>query len=201
MSNESSIFRKLLASEKQLKHIYDALLLDKSLSQSEKFLLQACTTKIDQVELKSRKSKRIRNILKIGVLALSGISTILLGLNTDILEKDLLKDIVLGITAMVTFLSALAVFWDIDNYWLRIKVMLNRLKALRYKYAFFLSQIKDSKETGQTDYGNTLKNKTTDNYMREYLEIIEDEYWEKLMKFTLDNQKNNDNTDPATATH
>lgn len=49
------------------------------------------------------------------------------------------SNIALGITATVTFLTVLSVFWDTDNYWKRVKVMLNKLNEIRYEYAFLIS--------------------------------------------------------------
>ncbi len=158
--------------------MYSTILSDDSQKKSDKFLLQLMTTKIDQVESKTMKSKFLNNFLKITIMFLAGASTVLLGVKQDYMNPDDLKNLVLFITALITFLSGLAILWNIETYWIRIKVMLNRLKALRYKYAFYLTEEKVSKD----------KNQVSHAFLKEFLEVIEDEYWEKLMKSRLNTE-------------
>ena len=74
-------------------------------------------------------------------MLLSGIATVILGVkftNANSGWPVLSSNIAPGITATVTFLTGLSVFWDTDNYWKRVKVMLNKLKEIRYEYAFLI---------------------------------------------------------------
>ena len=79
------------------------------------------------------------------------------------------SNIVLIFTATITFLSALAAFWDIENYWVRLKVMLNNLKSLRYKYTFAV-------EGGEVKNNGQLK-----LFLDEFLLIHGDGYWENYL--------------------
>ena len=75
-------------------------------------------------------------------MLLSGIATVVLGIKFTNANSDwpiISSNIALGITATVTFLTVLSVFWDTDNYWKRVKVMLNKLNEIRYEYAFLIS--------------------------------------------------------------
>jgi hypothetical protein len=143
-----------------------------SIDHQKKFLLQLLNTKIAMMDKKTRQKKFLHFTLRISVMALSGIITVLLGFkmrNGSGLPFPF-SNITLIISAVITFLSTLAVFWDIENYWVRNKIMLNKLKEIRYEYVFFLS--------GATD----IKVKDLRPYLDKFLASLGDEYWEKFLK-------------------
>lgn len=128
------------------------------------FLMQLLNTKITQVENREKTKKGIHYFLRIGILVLSGMSTVLLGL-----KIDFSTDVVLILTAIITLFSSLATFWDIENYWVRLKVMSTNLKALRYKYTFAV------------EGGEVIKNGQAKVFLDEFLLIHSDGYWENYL--------------------
>jgi hypothetical protein len=175
MSNESKDFLKKEEQEEKLISFYKEVLnggTKPSVEHQKKFLLQLLNTKISQIEPKTNNRKMLHYFLRITVMVLSGISTVILGLkfgNSEGLSRNL-SNITLAITAVITFLSGLAVFWDTENYWVRNKIMLNKLKELRYEYVFFL--------VGKED----IETKDLKEYLDKFLVNLGDEYWEKFLK-------------------
>lgn len=138
----------------------------------KKFLLQLLNTKISKIEPKTNRIKAIHYVLRITVMLFSGFTTILLGLKFDDngqLTKSL-NNIALAISAAISFLSGLAVFWDTENYWIRNKIMLNKLKEIRYEYVFHLA--------GNPEVTTT----TLLPFLTNFLDSLGDEYWEKFLK-------------------
>ncbi|PWJ57481.1 uncharacterized protein DUF4231 [Dyadobacter jejuensis] len=134
-------------------------------------MMQLLNTKITQIEPKTDRTKWIHFLLRIGVLGFSAISTILLGLKGNRPGWDTqLSNVVLILTATVTFMSALASFWDIENYWVRLKIMLNRLKTLRYEFVF---RVMENKE---------MSNQTLKEFLDRFVATQEDEYWDQFYK-------------------
>ena len=123
-------------------------------------------------------------------MLLSGIATVILGIKFTNVNSNwpvISSNIALGITATVTFLTGLSVFWDTDNYWKRVKVMLNKLKEIRYEYAFLIS-------------GEGVNQKDLRDILNRYLDALGDEYWENLLKNaskTKDEDKNKNATTPS----
>ena len=143
--------------------------------------MQTLNTKISQLEPKTQRTKRIHYSLRITAMVFSGITTVLLGLKfgNDGELSDNVSNLALIFSAAITFLSGLAVFWDIENYWIRNKIMLNKLKEIRYDYVFFLAGNPEPKSSD-------LK-----PFMKRYLSCLGDEYWEKFLK-----EVNNNSGDP-----
>ena len=175
MSNESKGRYRQKEQEELLTQFYDKILNGKDEPSSEyqkKYLMQLLNTKISQVEPKTNRIKKIHYLLRITVMLFSGITTILLGLkfgdNTVITRN--LNNIALTISAAITFLSGLAVFWDTENYWIRNKIMLNKLKEIRYEYVFYLTGNRETKATELRPF------------LEKFLVSLGDEYWEKFLK-------------------
>lgn len=146
------------------------------------YMMTLLNFKIDLVESKSKKSKYINYVLKISILLLAGLSTIILGLKSEVFSfseswKIQPADIALIFSAAITFISGLAAFWDIENYQMRTKIMLNRLKELRYKFTL--------EATGE----NKLRARELDKIMEEFLNIVGDGYWERKFLQRLDQEK------------
>ena len=155
MANESKTYFTKKAEEHKLVNCYKEILegkLNSSSDSQKKFLLQLLNTKITQLEPKTDSIKVMHYVLRVSVMILSGISTVILGLKLtgESWLSQNSSNIALVITAIVTFLSGLAVFWDTENYWKRNKIMLNKLIELRYEYVFFL-------EGGDAAAGDEIK--------------------------------------------
>lgn len=184
MSNEGMhIFKKGEEEEKLINFYLDILngVAKPSTEYQKKFLLQLLNTKISQIGPKTNKRKLLHFFLRVAVMLLSGVSTVILGLkfdDTEGLSKNL-SNLTLTITAIATLISSLAVFWDTENYWIRNKIMLNKLKEIRYEYVFFLA----GKETIET--------KDLKEYLDKFLASLGDEYWEKFLKEIPKNNMDN----------
>jgi hypothetical protein len=158
--------------EKKLSEYYEKLMDLPTTTPQTKFFMQLLNTKIAQIEYKEQRSSRQKTGLRLTALTLSTIVTIVLGLNikegTPLFAYK--ADIALIISALVTLLTAIANFWDIDNYWLHVRVMLEKLKLLRYRFAYLLSTTADIPPT-ETE---------VNAFMSDFNSIVGDGYWEKL---------------------
>lgn len=181
MADEGKSFFNKSEQEGNLINFYKELLngaTSPSTEYQKKFLLQLLNTKISQLEPRTNRIKKIHFLLRISVMILSGLATVFLGLKfvTDPIVLGIrwnatnISNIVLIITATVTLVSSLAVFWDTENYWIRNKIMINKLKEIRYEYVFFLAG--DQKNDMQE-----LK-----NYLDKFIANLGVEYWEKFLK-------------------
>ena len=194
MSNETHGLLNPGEESKKLHQLYVALINDKiepSTDQQKKTMMQLLNTKVTILDQKTSRIKYLHYTLRISAMLLSGIATVILGLkftNNDNSNWPVISsNLALGITATVTFLTGLSVFWDTDNYWKRVKVMLNKLKELRYEYAFLIS-------------GENIKQKDLRDILNRYLDALGDEYWENLLKNaskTKDEDKNKNPNAPS----
>jgi Protein of unknown function (DUF4231) len=141
-------------------------------TEQHKFFMLLLNTKIAQIEKKEQRSSSQKMWLRLTALVLSTAVTIVLGFKWDvtIIPIQYQSNIALTISALVTLLAAIASFWDIDNYWLHIRVMLEKLKLLRYRYAYLLSTSPEA-PPNEGDM-NAL--------MMDFNSIVGDGYWEKL---------------------
>ena len=176
MSNETHGLLDPGEESKKLHQLYVALIngkIEPSSDQQKKTMMQLLNTKVTILDQKTSRIKYLHYTLRISAMLLSGIATVILGLkvtnNDNSTWPVISSNLALGITATVTFLTGLSVFWDTDNYWKRVKVMLNKLKELRYEYAFLIS-------------GENIKQKDLKDILNRYLDALGDEYWENLLK-------------------
>jgi hypothetical protein len=182
MSNEGKRFYKQKEQEKLLIEFYDAILNSNSdwpIDQQKKFLLQLLNTKISQLEPNTDRIKIKKNLIYFSIMLASGVTTVLIGLKgRDYSNAALIS------SSVMTFLSGLAAFWDIQGYWIRNKIMLNKLKEIRYEYVFYLTGNPEPKSTELRPF------------LERFLVCLGDEYWEKFLK---DVKKEPEN--PTTAVH
>jgi hypothetical protein len=191
MSNETHGLLNPGEESKKLHQLYVALIngkIEPSTDQQKKTMMQLLNTKITVLDQKTTRIKFLHYTLRISAMLLSGIATVILGLkftnNDNSTWPVISSNLALGITATVTFLTGLSVFWDTDNYWKRVKVMLNKLKELRYEYVFLIS-------------GENIKQADLKGILNRYLDALGDEYWENLLKNaskTKDEDKNKNST-------
>jgi hypothetical protein len=191
MSNETHGLLNPGEESKKLHQLYVALIngkIEPSTDQQKKTMMQLLNTKITVLDQKTTRIKFLHYTLRISAMLLSGIATVILGLkftNNDNSNWPVISsNLALGITATVTFLTGLSVFWDTDNYWKRVKVMLNKLKELRYEYVFLIS-------------GENIKQAGLKDILNRYLDALGDEYWENLLKSASkvkDDDKNKNST-------
>jgi hypothetical protein len=191
MSNETHGLLDPGEESKKLHQLYVALIngkIEPSTDQQKKTMMQLLNTKVTILDQKTSRIKYLHYTLRISAMLLSGIATVILGLkvtnNDDSNWPVISSNLALGITATVTFLTGLSVFWDTDNYWKRVKVMLNKLKELRYEYAFLIS-------------GEDIKQKDLKDILNRYLDALGDEYWENLLKSASKTKDEDKNKNPG----
>lgn len=80
---------------------------------------------------------------KYNTAILSGISTVILGLDLNgitlpfpISYTLLSKNVALVLGAIITVMSTMAIYWNIEKYWLQNKIILQRFKQLREEVEF-----------------------------------------------------------------
>jgi hypothetical protein len=175
MSNETSGLLTPKKESKKLHHLYNELMEGKeepSTALQKKTMFQLLNTKITVLDVKTTRIKFLHYSLRISAMVLSAIATVILGIKFSQENKIwpvVSSNIALGLTTAVTFLTGLSVFWDTENYWKRNKVMLNKLKELRYEYSFIIS-------------GSDMQKDALKTILDKYLDALGDEYWEKLLK-------------------
>lgn len=168
--------------EEKVRKFYEEISEGGKPSSQCEYLMSLLNFKIKLVESKYEKSKYINYVLKISILLLAGLSTVILGVKSEVFTfseswKTQSADIVLIFSATITFMSGLAAFWDIENYQMRTKIMVNRLKELRYKFT-----LEATKE-------NKMKSSDLEKIMEEFINIIGDGYWERKYLQRLDQEK------------
>jgi hypothetical protein len=139
----------------------------------KQFVFQLLDTKIARLDHATNRMKLLRNVLRIAGLAASGLATVVLGLKSEWLTPTLAQDFALIFTAGATFLGSIAALWEVDNYWLRNKIMLNKLKELRYRFAFVV-----------TETSNPQK-QDIKAIFDELIGAVGDDYWEKTMNRSM----------------
>lgn len=171
MSNESNASYKPEEQDALLVGFYNNILAGKdepSTGYQKKFFLQLLNTKISRLDVKTRWMKRAHYFLGITVMLASGFTTVLLGLKLSV-DPIKVSNTALITSAIITFLSGLAVFSDIENYWIRNKIMLNKLKEIRYEYVFLLTGNPESRSADLRPF------------LEKFLSCLGDEYWEKFL--------------------
>lgn len=114
---------------------------------------------------------RLVKLYKYPLIVLSAISTIVLGLqfgeSLELIQWQ--KNIALVITALITLLTALMTFWNIEEYWLQNKVIEQQLEILQQKFEF-------EKSKG-------LENKMLENIFSELQSILgqHHSYWKNAL--------------------
>jgi len=109
-------------------------------------ILQKFDLTIAKFRQSATKAKRIAYGLRISVLILGAVSTIILGYQMPGSDYQILsRNIALVISATITVLVGLASFWDIEAYWLRNRLRLAQLEALREEYEMLKFMGKDGR--------------------------------------------------------
>jgi len=131
---------------------------------------------ITEFEKRRKKMFNVVRAFKYPLVFLTAISTIVLGLElgTDFVVKQ--KNLALIIGAVVTGLTTLMTFWNVEEYWVKNKVIELQLKSLQNKYQF-------EKTAG-------LSEERIKEFFKQYQFIIGQQ--EELWKATLDEKNEND---------
>lgn len=142
-----------------------------SIEEQKSYLYDLINYKIDVVNNKSVRAKNLHYFLRISILVLAGLVTAILGWKGNNEQHVILQtNTALVLSAIVSFISGLAAFWDIDNYRFRIKVMANNLKVIRYELTL--------KAIGE----NPLEVKDLESILDDIVSSLKDGYWEEKTK-------------------
>jgi hypothetical protein len=135
------------------------------------FLFQRLDEAVSKYDSESKRLKRWSFSLRITILLLAALSTVLLGWNAEDNPDYLVwsRNAALAIGAVSTFLVGLSAFWNIETNWLKQKVLLARVRALRERCQFLQAKMELSSEEVEAAFA-------------EYRAMMEDriEYWEAL---------------------
>lgn len=147
-----------------------------TLNELTKLLEGKLITSIKEFEKRRRKMFNIVSWFKYPLVLLTATSTIVLGLElgTDFVVKQ--KNLALIIGAVVTGITTLMTFWNVEEYWIKNKIMELQLKSLQNKFQF-------EKAAG-------LSEERVNEFFKQYLVIIGQQ--EELWKATLDEKNEND---------
>ena len=145
-----------------------------STGNQKRFLLQLLNTKISQIGPKTKRIKYIHYFLRITVMLFSGVTTILLGfkMGYEVVLTRNINNADQIISAVITFLSGLPMFWDTENYWIRNKIMLNKLKEVRYEYVFYLAGNPEPKPAELQPFLEKFLTSLGDEYREQFLKEI-----------------------------
>jgi hypothetical protein len=176
MLNRSTHSHGSTAEEAKLSALYEQMKEDFAppAGFQKQLVFQLLDTKVATLEKITDHLKVLRNALRISALGFSGLATVALGLKQEWLPSNAAQSLALILTAGGTFLGSVAALWDVDNYWLRNKVMLSRIRQLRYRLAFEIAATLGSQE-------QDLK-----RIFSEIIDTIGDEYWEKTLNRSME---------------
>lgn len=131
-------------------------------------------------EFSRRRSKMFKVVrgFKYPLVILTAFSTIVLGLELETSDDAIMqKNIALVIGAIITALTTLMTFWNVEEYWIKNKVIELQLVSLKNEFQFE-STLKQLDE-------NQIK-----EYFKKYQTIIGQQ--EELWKATLDEKAEED---------
>ena len=141
---------KIVSSERRRKNIWNEMeeRVKSDLAESQTdYLLRRVTFSVKEFTDTTRWLFRSVRLYKYSTVGLSVISTIVLGLSFNYLnEQDRLlysiisKNVALVLTTLVTAISTLSVFWNIEKYWIQNKVIKHQLKRLKADIEFEMSK-------------------------------------------------------------
>ena len=116
-----------------------------------------------------KKYRYIVRILKILVLIISLVNTIILGLKT--MSTDLQVSIGMVLSAFITLVTAIASYFNFEEYWMRNISIHIHLNILRDNFILEAE-------------ANEIDDKSIDEYMKKLNEIQEEniQYWQKAIK-------------------
>lgn len=121
---------------------------------------------------KKKRSQAYAWTLHISSLVVAGLSTVLLGLQIDNPSYVIWsRNLALVFTAIGTLAAGLLTFWNLDEYWLKQRVMLARLETLLKEFQYYL-HVQDVPSRSKVDL-----------FHRRYMTILAQqvEYWETTL--------------------
>jgi hypothetical protein len=156
-----------------LKEQYESIVDDtKDYSPGERLFMQILNAQIEKVEAGEASARRWYFGLGFGGLLLGAMTTVILGLKMGDWPAWLKvqPDIALVISGISTLVVGYARLRDSDDYYFRIKAMLNNLKLMRYRYVMALMARKDN--------AKHLSPEELGDFEQQLRAIIGDGYWE-----------------------
>jgi hypothetical protein len=162
-----------LSSTDRLKEQYESIVDDtKDYSPGERLFMQILNAQIEKVEANEASAHKWYFGLGFGGLLLSAMTTVILGLKMGDWPAWLKvqPDIALVISGISTLVVGYARLRDSDDYYFRIKAMLNNLKLMRYRYVMALMARKDN--------AKHLSPEELGDFEQQLRAIIGDGYWE-----------------------
>jgi hypothetical protein len=138
----------------------------------EQYFVETLNKSIIEHRRRKDLTRRVFWTIQITVMLLGAASTVLLGLNTGNPHYTIVsRNLVLCFSALSALLTGLAAFWNLETYWLKRKVVLNRLVALKQELEF--SRVR----------ADPLSGPELRDYFIRYLDTLnlQAEYWDSLL--------------------
>jgi len=137
----------------------------------QQLLFQLLDTAVEKYRAQARKLKLSNYGFRILTLLLAAASTVLLGLTIPDNPGYLVwsRNLALVFSAVGTLVVSLGAFWNLEAYWLKSKVLFARVRALRERCRFLLSE------------SDTLSPEEIADAFTEYRALMDSqiEYWER----------------------
>lgn len=155
---------------------------------AEAFLFQRLDEAVTKYGVEARKLKFWTYAIKITILFLAGSSTVLLGWSPvdNPYYTVWSRNMALALGAVSTFIIGISTFWNVENYWLKQKVLFAKVRALKERCFFLKSK-------------GMLSEQAIDDIFNEYRAMMDDriDYWESLAsrKTTHNNRQDDVNTE------
>lgn len=106
------------------------------LNAQEKFLFDKILYHHDKISRKNKNLNLFSNLLKISVFILAGSTTVVLGLETEGFEKTA-KNLAIVFGALITLLSAILSYLNIERFWMRSITNHLRINKIRDEFVFY----------------------------------------------------------------
>lgn len=113
------------------------------------YLVKRIAFSLEEFNSSTKWMYRNVRLYKYSTVVLSGLATVILGLNFSYFFSDrttylsVTKDIALILNTIVTALATLSIFWNVDKYWIQNKIIKHQLRQLKSAIEFERSENKE----------------------------------------------------------
>ncbi len=150
------------------KYDYEGLI--EGLKPQERFLFEKILYYHDKVSKRNNRMKIYSNLLKILVFVLAGGTTVVLGIENEGMEV-LAKNLAIVFGALITLLTAVLSYFNIERFWMRSVSNHLKLNNLRDHFVFLYYKEEGISKNDLSNLFNDLNNITNQNI----------EYWNDVM--------------------
>lgn len=142
------------------------------LSESQKYVYDKVILNHDIYSKKDKRLKKTTNIFKILTLLFASLTTLILGLKFDWIESTVKQNIALILGALITFISGISNFWNIERYWMRNVTMHIELNKLRDEFEYYVK------------FATAIEDDIIQGFFKQLSKLNDENinYWKNIMK-------------------